>query len=77
MRILEDEVTRDAAAPIAGPFGMRFDPDKLDAWRKTMVAHLPASGLALVVLGGSHDLGPYFGAGVLYVGVTPRSYPGD
>jgi hypothetical protein len=26
-----------------------------------MVAHLPASGLVLVVLGGSHDLGPYLG----------------
>jgi len=44
VRILEDEVARDAAAPIAGPFGMRFDPDKLDAWRKPMVTHLPASG---------------------------------
>jgi hypothetical protein len=29
------------------------------------------------VLGGSHDLGPYLGADVLYVRVTPRSYPGD
>ena len=59
------------------PFGMRFDPDKLDVRRRTMVAHLPASGLVLVVLGGSHDLGPYLGAGVLYVRVTPRSYPDD
>ena len=77
MRILEDEVARDAAAPIAGPFGMRFDPDKLDVRRRTMVAHLPASGLVLVVLGGSHDLGPYLRAGVLYLRVTPRSHPGD
>jgi hypothetical protein len=77
VRILEDEVTRDAAAPIAGPFGMRFDADKLDARRKTMVAHLPASGLVLLVLGGSHDLAPYLGADVLYLRVTPRSYPDD
>jgi hypothetical protein len=27
VRILEDEVARDEAAPIAGPFGIRFDPD--------------------------------------------------
>jgi hypothetical protein len=77
VRILEDEGARDAAAPIAGPFGMRFDADKLDVRRRTMVAHLRASGLVLVVLGGSHDLGPYFGADALYVRVTPRSYPGD
>ena len=77
VRVLEDEVARDVAAPIAGPFGMRFDPDKLDVRRRTMVAHLPASGLVLVVFGGSHDLGPYLGAGVLYLRVTPRSYPGD
>ena len=76
MRILEDEVARDAAAPIAGPFGMRFDPDKLDVRRRAMVAHLPTSGL-VVVLGGSHDLGPYLRAGVLYLRVTPRSHPGD
>jgi hypothetical protein len=77
VRILEDEVARDAAAPIADPFGMRFDPETLDARRKTMVAHLPASGLVLVVLGGSHDLGPYLGASALYMRVTLRSYPED
>ena len=77
VRILKEDVARDAAAPIAGRFGMRFDPDKLDVRRRTMVAHLPASGLVLVVLGGSHDLGPYLGASVLYVRVTPRSYPDD
>jgi hypothetical protein len=62
VQILEEEGARDAAAPIAGPLGMRFDADKLDARRRTMVKHLPASGLVLVVLGGSHNLGPYLGA---------------
>jgi hypothetical protein len=53
-----------------------FDPEKLER-RKTIVAHLPASGLVLVVLGGSHDLRAYLGDGALYVRVTPRSYPDD
>jgi hypothetical protein len=71
VRILEDEVARDAAAPIAGPFAMRFDPETLDARRKTMVAHLPTSGLLLVVLGGSHDLRAYLGAGAV-LGREPK-----
>jgi hypothetical protein len=54
-----------------------FDADKLDVRRRAMVAHLPASGLVLVVVVGSHDLGPYLGAGVLYVRVTPLSYPSE
>jgi hypothetical protein len=52
----------------ASPAAMRFESNQ---------AHLPASGLVLVVLGGSHDLGPYLGAGVLYVRLTPRSYPDE
>jgi hypothetical protein len=56
---------------------IRFDAAKLEARRKAIVARLPEKGMALVVLGGSHDLGPYLGADVLYVRITPKSYPGD
>ncbi len=34
-------------------------------------------GTALVVLGGSHDLGPYLGNDVLYIRITSRSYPDE
>jgi hypothetical protein len=37
-----------------------------------MVANLPERGMAVIVLGGSHDLGVDFDKSVLWV---PRSYP--
>lgn len=52
-----------------------MDPAKVDARRKAMVANLPVEGLALIVLGSSHDLGPHLARDALYVAVTPRSYP--
>ncbi len=33
--------------------------------------------LALIVLGGSHDLGSHLADDMLYVQVTPRSYPNN
>jgi hypothetical protein len=36
---------------------------------------LPVEGLAVIILGGSHDLGPYLPERTAYVRVTPRSYP--
>lgn len=48
---------------------------KIAVRRKAMAAKLPAEGMALIVLGGSHDIGPYLPAGTLYVQVTPRGYP--
>jgi hypothetical protein len=74
---LEDEKANNEARPIHGWGGIRFDAAKLEARRKAIVARLPEKGMALVVLGGSHDLGPYLGADVLYVRITPKSYPGD
>jgi hypothetical protein len=56
----------------AGPFPSE---GTLNARRKAIVARLPATGTALIVLGGAHDLGPHLGSDVLYVQVTPRSYP--
>ena len=54
----------------------KLTPDQeSDARRKAMVKNLPTSGLAVIVLGGSHDLGPHLPAGTLYVRVTPKSYP--
>ncbi len=35
----------------------------------------PKSGLAVVLVGGDHDLAPRLPAGTLYVRVTPKSYP--
>ena len=44
---------------------------------RAMVAHLPAEGQAVIVLGGSHDLTPMLPTGTAYVRVTVRSYPGE
>jgi hypothetical protein len=75
---LEDDKALDDAAPIqTGNQGIRFDAEKVAARRKAMADRLPKEGMALVVLGGSHDLRPYLPPGTLYVRVTMRSYPGD
>jgi hypothetical protein len=37
------------------------DPAKILARRKAMIGNLPKSGMAVVVLGGSHDLAPHLG----------------
>jgi hypothetical protein len=72
---LENQEALEAAGPIQTEKGIQFDPEKLLTRRQAMVAHLPEKGLALVVLGGSHDLGPHLNPQTLYVRVTPRSYP--
>jgi hypothetical protein len=69
---LEDEAALARARPTSGPEGVRFDAAKLKARREAMAGRLPTSGLVLIVLGGSHDLTPTLGAGVLYVRVTCR-----
>jgi hypothetical protein len=74
---LEDRKALKAAGPAGAAQGIRFDAAKIEARRKAMVARLPAVGIVLVVLGGSHDLGPFFGADALYVRISPRGYPGD
>ena len=74
---LEDRTALQAARPVGDSGGVRLDKAKVEARRRAMVKQLPPSGIALIVLGGSHDLAPHFGPDVLYVRVTPRSYPGE
>jgi hypothetical protein len=71
---LEDEKALHNAKPVVDS---KIVPNeaKIAARRKAMVACLPAEGMAFIVLGGSHDLGPHLPSGTLYVRVTPRSYP--
>jgi hypothetical protein len=69
VRPVEDEAALKAAGPGASA-------GKIEARRRAIVNRLPKSGIALLVLGGSHELGPYLGD-VLYIRVTPRSYPGE
>lgn len=71
---LEDERAHQDAKPVVDGKVAPNDA-KIAARRKAMVARLPAEGMALIVLGGSHDLGPQLPAGTLYVQVTPRGYP--
>jgi hypothetical protein len=71
---LEDEKALQDAKPVVDG-KMVPNEAKIAARRKAMVAHLPAEGMALIVLGGSHDLRPHLAAGTLYLKVTPRSYP--
>lgn len=72
---LDDADALDAAGPIRDGDGIRLDEAKVQARRQAMVANLPAEGLALIILGSSHDLGPHLGNDVLYIVVTPRSHP--
>jgi hypothetical protein len=51
------------------------DPAKILARRKAMINNLPKSGMAVVILGGSHDLTSHLPEGAAYIRVTPRSYP--
>jgi hypothetical protein len=71
---LEDEKALQDAKPVVDGKVVPNEA-KTAARRKAMVAHLPAEGMALIVLGGSHDLGPHLPVGTLYVKVTARSYP--
>jgi len=68
---LEDEKALQDAKPVRNSV-IVFDEAKVNARRKAMVAQLPRYGLALIVLGSSHDLGPHLREGTLYVKVTPR-----
>ena len=74
---LEVDDAHGGARPIAEADGVRYSPVRLDARRRAMVRRLPATGLAVLVLGGSHDLCQHFDTGVLYIRVTPRNYPAD
>jgi hypothetical protein len=71
---LEDEKALQDSKPVVDG-KMVQNEARIAARRKAMVAHFPAEGIALIVLGGSHDLGPHLAAGTLYVKVTPRNYP--
>lgn len=73
---LEDAEALDAAAPVRHREGMLFDDETVWLRRQAMARNLQREGLALIVLGGSHDLGTHLGGDVLYIQVTPRSYPG-
>jgi hypothetical protein len=72
---LDDAAALKAAKP-AGEDKKAPDAAKIEARRKAMLAQLPKTGLAVIVLGGTHDLRPYLDADTLYIRVTPRSYPG-
>jgi hypothetical protein len=71
---LEDEAELQAAKPVVNG---KLAPNKakIEARREAMVAQLPKEGLALIVLGGSHDLGMLLPPDTLYIQVTPRGYP--
>jgi hypothetical protein len=72
---LDDGQALEAAGPIRQGNGIRFDSAKIEARRKAMIRRLPAQGMVLVVLGGSHDLGPHVPATTGYLRITPNSYP--
>src|SRR5262249_10139592 len=71
---LDDAEALDAAKPVADG-KVRIDEAKMDARRRAIGKNRPAAGVALVVLGGAHDLGPHLPDGALYIAVTVRSYP--
>jgi hypothetical protein len=73
---LEDETALQDAKPVLDG-KVKPDEAKIAAREKAMVARLPKEGFAVIVLGGSHDLGPYLPTGSLYVKATPRGYPED
>jgi hypothetical protein len=70
---LEDEQALQDTNPVANG---KIAPDaaKIEVRRKAMVKNLPRQGLAVVILGGSHNLEPYLPAETLYIQVTPRSF---
>jgi hypothetical protein len=72
---LEEADALAAAAPTFEDGGTFFDAVALIERRKAMVRMLPREGLAVIVLGASHDLGPMLGRDVLYIRVRPRSLP--
>jgi hypothetical protein len=74
---LDDAKALDASAPIVvGPGNVRFDADKVAERHRAMVARLPKDGVALLVLGGSHDFGTHLPDGTAYMRVAARAYRG-
>jgi hypothetical protein len=71
---LEDERAMQDARPVMNG-KLTKNEAKIAARRRAMVSMLPVEGLAVIILGGSHDLGPYLPERTAYVRVTPRSYP--
>lgn len=71
---LDDTKALAAAAPTFIDGETYFDRSALLAREKAMVDRLPGSGVAVLILGVSHDLGPLL-AGAIYVRVTPKSLP--
>jgi len=71
---LENAKALDDAGPVqTGQHRIRFDALKVAARRKPMVDRLPKEGMALAVLGGSHDLRQHLPPGTAYIRVTTRS----
>jgi len=73
---LESEGALQKAIPLKDG-KIAFDADAIQARRQAMVKQLPAQGLAVIVLGGSHDIRDVLPEGTHYLRVTPRSYPAD
>ncbi len=73
---LESQQALQDAKPVkAGK--IEFDADAIHERRKAMVKQLPAQGLAVIVLGGSHDLTRYLPEGTQYIRVKVKGYPGE
>jgi hypothetical protein len=70
---LEDEKALQEAHPVVNG-KLAPDPAKIFLRRQAMMAQLPKKGIAVVILGGSHDLAPHLPPGTLYLRVTPKSY---
>ncbi len=73
---LEDEKALQDAKPVLDG-KVVLDEAKIAVRHKAMVARLPKEGVAVIVLGGSHDLDTILPADTLYVRVTPKGYPDD
>lgn len=73
---LDDRDALDRAMPVKDG-KIVFDAEAIEVRRRAMVKNLPAQGLVVIILGGSHDLTPHLPEGTRYIQVTPRAYLGD